>query len=78
MKVLKPLPEDHTMTNPRMSLLQLLDKAEAGADPDFPSDPVADLVGQLDFWHGVGRLAVDVLLIVFMWITVMAVLLAIR
>ena len=24
------------MTNPRMSLLQLLDKAEAGADPESP------------------------------------------
>jgi putative transposase len=47
MKVLKPLPEDHTMTNPRMSLLQLLDKAEAGADPEFLRDGLRLLAQEL-------------------------------
>src|ERR1700694_5273190 len=47
MKVLKPLPEDHTMTNSRMSLLQLLDKAEAGADPEFLRDGLRLLAQEL-------------------------------
>jgi transposase-like protein len=35
------------MANPRMSLLQLLDKAEAGADPEFLRDGLRLLVQEL-------------------------------
>ena len=35
------------MANPRMSLLQLLDKAEAGADPEFLRDGLRLLAQEL-------------------------------
>src|SRR5258708_18098575 len=44
MSYLNHAPEDHTMTNPRMSVLQLLDKTEAGADPEFLRDGLKLLV----------------------------------
>ena len=34
---------------------------------------MTDLLAQLPFWQGVGRLIVDVLLVSFMWFTVMAI-----